>query len=94
MIPVQVAVDHDIDGFGVDAVAGDHRKGVGTGGFGAFAAASVHLVAAAGFDQDRVIAGADHITVEAERTRLSSRQECDGSRVFGTTPNIAPPSHQ
>src|ERR1035437_2691656 len=24
MVPVEVAVDHDIDGFGVDAVAGDH----------------------------------------------------------------------
>ena len=69
MVPVQVAVDHDIDGFGVDAVAGDHLgQGVGDGReFGAFAAAGVHLVAAAGFDQDGVIAGADHVAVEAER---------------------------
>ena len=35
--------------------------------FGALAAARIHLIAAAGFDQDGVLAGADHVTVEAER---------------------------
>src|SRR6185369_17340728 len=47
MVPVEVAVDHDIDGFRVDAVAGDYLgKGVrDRREFGAFAAAGVHLVA-------------------------------------------------
>src|ERR1035441_7943618 len=43
MVPVQVAIDHDIDGFGVDAVAGDDfGKRVGDGRkFGAFAGAQI-----------------------------------------------------
>src|ERR1035438_3857271 len=50
MVPVEVAVDHDVDGFGVDAVAGDHLgQRVGNGRkFGAFARARVHLIAEIG----------------------------------------------
>ena len=68
MVPVEVAVDHNIDGFGVDAVARDHLgEGVWDGReFSAFAGARVQLIAAAGFDQDGVIASADEVTVEGE----------------------------
>src|ERR1035441_4390041 len=54
MVPVEVAVDHDIDGFGVDAVAGN-QLGQGVGDWrklGAFAGARVHLIAGAGFDHE------------------------------------------
>jgi len=69
MVPMEMAVDHDIDGFGVDAVAGDHLgQGIGDRReFGAFPGARVHLIAAAGFNQDGVIAGADEVAVEGER---------------------------
>src|ERR1035437_3383877 len=69
MVPVQVAVDDAIDGLGVDAVPGDPLgQVVGDGReFGALAGARVHLIAAAGFDQDGVVARADDIAVEGER---------------------------
>src|SRR5579883_570862 len=69
MVPVQVAIDDDIDGFRIDARRRDRLAQI----LGlrlqthALACPCVHLVAAAGFDQDRVLAGADDVAVEAAR---------------------------
>ena len=58
-------------------------------------ARGVHLIAAAGFDEDGVLAGANQVGVEA---RGDAVQLVGGDRrlhrVLGTTPKKAPPSHQ
>jgi len=94
---MQVAVDDDIDALGIDARGGDRlRQRVGRGGqFHALAGAAVQLVAAAGVEQDGVLARLDDIAVEAQRqaVRLIRRQMAAPQRL-GTTPNITPASHQ
>ena len=72
MVPVQMAVDDDVDGFRIESVARDDgRERLGFGRqVHALARAGIHLVAAAGLDQDGVIAGANQVAVERQRNAV------------------------
>jgi len=63
---MQMAVNHDIDGFGIDAVSRNHfRKGIDFRRQShALASARFQLISAAGFNQNGVFASAYEVTVE------------------------------
>src|ERR1700687_2780123 len=72
VVPVQMAVDDDVNPFGIDALLGDDT-GEWFRAFGQLHAlfrASVHFVSTAGFDQHGVRAGFYYVAIECERNQV------------------------